>query len=93
MIRSQGDTLVLEGPITVANVQAVLADGERLFTQLEVRVDLSGVTEVDSSALSLLLEWARWAAKNRRRIAFLNLPANLSSLAALYGVGHLIPSA
>ena len=83
----------MEGPVTFANVEAVLAEGPRMFDAALVRVDLQGVAEVDSSALSMLLEWVRQAAGKGWRIEFLNLPPNLSSLAMLYGVTELIPVA
>ena len=51
---------------------------------------LAGVTEVDSAAVSLLLEWRRAAAKAQREIEFANLPPALTSLAELYGVLDLI---
>lgn len=93
MIRSDGGSLRVEGPITFANVEAVLSEGLRSFDGPQVRVDLAGVTEVDSSALSMLLEWVRQAASKGQRIDFVNLPPNLTSLARLYGVTELIPAA
>lgn len=83
----------MEGPVTMANVEAVLAEGERMFDGPEVQVDLAGVTEVDSSAVSLLLEWSRQAARKGSRLTFRNPTANLKSLAALYGVSNLVPVA
>jgi phospholipid transport system transporter-binding protein len=53
-------------------------------------VDLRDVTELDSAAVSLLLEWRRAAAKANRRVEFVNLPDSLKSLAELYGVSHLL---
>ena len=54
-------------------------------------VDLAAVTEVDSSALSLLFEWQRAARSAQQlQISFRNLPESLKSLAALYGVAELI---
>jgi len=93
VIRSDDGVLRVEGPVTFANVEAVLAEGQRMFDRSLVRVDLQGVTEVDSSALSMLLEWARQTAGKGWRIEFLNLPPNLNSLAMLYGVTELIPVA
>ena len=53
-------------------------------------VDLAGVTEVDSSAVSLLLEWRRQV--KGAALRFANLPPALKSLADLYGVAFdLIP--
>lgn len=90
MIRRDGDRFVLEGPVTMANVEAVLAEGERVFDGAEVQIDLGGVTEVDSAAVSLLLEWSRRAARKGQRLTFHHAPANLRSLAALYGVSDVI---
>ena len=81
---------VLQGPVTMANVTRVLEESARVFQGPEVTVDLSGVTEVDSAAVSLLLEWRRAAAAVNRRIEYTNVPANLRSLADLYGVAGLI---
>ena len=89
-IACDGGRCTVQGPITMGNVTAVLAESSRLFASPNVLVDLAGVTEVDSAAVSLLLEWRREAAKANRRIDYANVPANLKSLAELYGVSHLI---
>ena len=90
MIACDGGRCTVQGPITVDNVVALLGEGNERFTAAQVTVDLAAVTEVDSSALSLLLEWRREAGRNGRAIQFLNLPANLKSLAQLYGVTGFI---
>jgi len=90
MISCEGERCRVQGPITMGNVAAVLAESSRLFTSPAVVVDLAGVTDVDSAAVSLLLEWRREAAKANRRIDYTNVPANLKSLAELYGVAHFI---
>ena len=90
MIACDGGRCTVQGPITLDNVVAVLAEGNGQFTASEVTVDLAAVTDVDSAALSLLLEWRREAGRNGRVIRYLNLPANLKSLAELYGVIELL---
>jgi phospholipid transport system transporter-binding protein len=90
MISCEGERCRVQGPITMGNVTAVLAESSKLFTSAAVVVDLAGVTDVDSAAVSLLLEWRREAAKANRRIDYTNVPANLKSLAELYGVSHFI---
>jgi phospholipid transport system transporter-binding protein len=90
MIACDGGRCTVQGPITMDNVVALLGEGNERFTAAQVTVDLVAVTEVDSSALSLLLEWRREAGRNGRAIRFLNLPANLKSLAELYGVTGLL---
>jgi phospholipid transport system transporter-binding protein len=80
----------VDGPVTMANVTGLLAESARLFSVADVVVDLASVTEVDSSAVSLLLEWRRAAQAASRRVEFVNIPANLKSLADLYGVAELL---
>jgi phospholipid transport system transporter-binding protein len=90
MIACDGGRCTVQGPVTLDNVVELLAEGNGQFTASEVTLDLAGVTEVDSAALSLLLEWRREAGRNGRAIRYLNLPANLKSLAELYGIIELI---
>ena len=80
----------IEGPVTADNVLTLLAQGAQQLTGPHMTVDLSGVTEVDSTALSLLLEWRREAIRNGREVRFRNLPASMKSLAELYGVTELL---
>jgi len=93
MIACNDGRCTVRGPITVDNVVALLAQGNGLFTAPQVMIDLSAVTEVDSSALSLLLEWRREAGRQQRAVRYLNLPANLKSLAQLYGITELLVEA
>jgi phospholipid transport system transporter-binding protein len=93
MIVCEGGRCSVQGPIMVDNVVALLGEGNERFTAQEVTVDLAAVTDVDSSALSLLLEWRREAGRNGRAIRYLNLPVNLRSLAELYGVAEFVGAA
>jgi phospholipid transport system transporter-binding protein len=93
MISCNGDRCALDGPVTLENATAMLEEGIRQFTSPHVTVDLSAVTEVDSTALSLLLEWRRAARRANRKIQFISLPDNLQSLAKLYGVSELLAEA
>jgi phospholipid transport system transporter-binding protein len=90
MIACDGGRCTAQGPVNLENAVALLEQGNALFTAPEITLDLAGVTEVDSSALSLLLEWRREAVRNGRAIRYHNLPANLRSLAELYGVTDLL---
>ena len=90
MIACDGGRCTLSGPLTIKNAAAVLEEGAVLFNGEATTLDLSGVTEVDSAAVSLLLEWHRQAQRRGKRVQFVNLPANLQSLAKLYGVTELL---
>ena len=89
MITLQGSRATLAGPVTLANVNAVLDEGIRVF-KLPITVDLAGVTEVDSTGVSVLLEWRRAALRDKRAIGYVNYPENLKSLIKLYGVSELL---
>ena len=88
---SEGGRLRVSGPVTLANATALAAAVEQHLTG-DLVVDLAAVTEVDSSALSLLFEWQRVAKRRQCKVSFCNLPASLASLAELYGVTELIPA-
>ena len=90
MITLSGGRAVLAGPVTLANVNAVLDEGSRVFKAASVTVDLAGVTEVESAAVSVVLEWRRAALRDKRAIDYVNYPENLKSLIKLYGVSELL---
>lgn len=89
MIERDGKQLRVSGTLTIANAAAECA-AARQHISGDIVIDLAAVTEVDSSALSLLFEWQRAARQNNSRISFRNLPESLKSLAALYGVADLV---
>ena len=93
MILRNGDKFSVQGPVTIANVVAVIAQGAALFDRDDLVIDLAQMSEVDSSAVSMLLEWQREASRNNRQLRFTNMPENLQSLARLYGVSEMIPLA
>lgn len=82
----------VQGPLTLDTVQGGLEEGRRLFgnADADIRVDLAGVTEVDSSGVALLLAWTRDAAARGRSVAFEHLPNNMAALIALYEVEDLL---
>lgn len=93
MIQREGERLVVSGPVTLANVTHVLEDGYAGIRGGAATVDLAGVTELDSSLLAMLLAWLREATRLGRTLKFDNLPEGLTTIARLYGVVELLPSA
>lgn len=77
--------------MTLENVNALLNETSSAFTSDNMQVDLSSVSEVDSTAVSLLFEWLRQARARNTSLVFVNVPPNLVSIATLYGVLDLIP--
>lgn len=81
----------LAGVVTIATA-SIYVDAARSNWPQEgdATIDFAGVTEADSAALALIFKWQRDAEKKGRKIHCLNIPANVMSLAKLYGVDDLI---
>lgn len=86
MIRLDGDTLRVEGAATMETVPALVEAGTAHLRAGATRVDLGGVTEADSAAVAMLLEWTRAARSGGRALAIEGMPRSLANLARLYGV-------
>lgn len=89
-ITQQGSQWHVAGSLLMDTVSAVLNQSAMLSMADTMVVDLSAVTDLDTSALSLILEWKRRAAKSGCKVKFTNLPESLNSLASLYGVTEFI---
>ena len=76
--------------LTVKDARIVLEAGMQAIAAGQTEIDLAKVTAVDSVAVATLLAWQRTAAKRGAALNFQNLPANLQSLIAVYGVGDLL---
>jgi phospholipid transport system transporter-binding protein len=93
MIRREGRRMIVGGPVTLANVRRVVEDGRRQIDEGVRTVDLSEVTDMDSSLLAALLAWLRHARERQQEITFAELPESLQTIARLYGVEGLLPAA
>jgi len=81
----------VSGDVLVDNANLILNHSTTFKMYGEIEVDFSAVDNVDTSALSLMLEWQRRAIVESCKIKFTNLPESLSSLADLYGIQDFIP--
>ena len=90
MIRREGDALRVSGPLTMDTVPELANAIEEHLAAGATRIDFSEVTEVDSSAVALTLEWQRLAARNNVVLDLQNLPSAMLNLSKLYGVSELV---
>ncbi len=81
----------VSGDVLVDNANLILSHSATFTMSGEIEVDFNAVGNVDTSALSLMLEWQRRAVAENCKIKFTNLPESLSSLADLYGIEDFIP--
>ena len=85
--------MIVSGAATLGEAAALLAQGREQILGGARIVDLGEVSELDSSALAVLLAWLREARDRNRELVFARLPEGLSAIARLYGVAELLPVA
>ena len=90
MITQEGDRLLLQGPVTIATVSALLAQARTLLAPGVAVLDFADVTEVDSAAVALALECLRDARRRKLALSLANLPEAMQHLAELYAVSELL---
>lgn len=92
-IIQQGQHWCLGGEVIFANVSELLKTSVNFDNTKPVLIDFAQVTDVDTSAISLMLEWKRRAISVKSEVKFINLSENLMSLAHLYGVSEVVAPA
>lgn len=97
MIEKDGDGLRVTVPMLIGNARGLLERGCGFLNEAPAGgtwvIDLSLVVETDSSALSVIFGWLRTARTQGANLRIANLPANMVSQAALYGVSESLPLA
>ena len=80
----------LSGDVVIGTAKAILTASQGFAIASDTKVDFAHAADIDTTALSLILEWKRRAKKENKPLKFVNLPANLTTLTQLYGVAELI---
>ncbi|MFT4585863.1 MAG: phospholipid transport system transporter-binding protein [Gammaproteobacteria bacterium] len=88
MIDAEEKRMQISGPLTFDTHASIRQGGTRERVTQDIDVDLSEVTDVDSSALALIFHWQRNSGE--RKVTLVNPPESLLALAALYGVEGLL---
>ena len=89
-IEFQNSNWVMKGDITLSLVPSIIKLTIGYEWKNSVLIDLIQVKEVDTSLLGLIFELKRQAKKYNKTVSIKNTPANLESLAKLYGVEEFI---
>ena len=86
-----GGHWLLEGELDFTTVPSVLRHaGADMRGVFGIRVDLKGVTRADSAGLALLVEWLRESDRASLSISFVNVPAQLLSIARVCGLEEIL---
>ena len=91
-VNVENNRLALSGLVVMQTMKGLHTDGLAQIAAGDVVVDMAGVTDADSSAVSLLMELRRAAQNHKRKLSVINLPDSVRSLAKLYGVTELLPT-
>ncbi|PSJ17489.1 anti-anti-sigma factor [Nitrosomonas supralitoralis] len=91
MIFRESGKIIVQGSVTIDNVVLLTQEGIALFDDQPLTIDLEKVSAVDSTIVSMLLEWLRATRKHTHKLQVINMPESLTSLIQLYGVAELIP--
>lgn len=91
-----GEVLQIDGALNFESMPRILEE-TAIYTAQEtlpscLAIDLAKVTDIDSSAVALLLHWRREATRLGKALRYVHLPQNLVTLAQLYGVDEMIHS-
>jgi phospholipid transport system transporter-binding protein len=81
------------GALTFGNAARVFESVRELPLPSGGVVDLTGLRHADSGALAVLLALRRRSQEARQPLAFAAIPAGLQSLARVYGIDELLPTA
>lgn len=76
---------MIEGALTVNVIPGLIDRGNTLIKQSagNVTFDLSGVTHVDSASLALLIDWVRYAKREKKALSFKHLPEKIVQMMKL----------
>lgn len=92
-ITQQNNIWHIQGELVVEDIVQVLDATGSLEMNNQTVLDFAQVTEVDTSAVSFILELKRRAMQKNVKIGLKNLPANMISLMQLYGVDGFVQEA
>jgi phospholipid transport system transporter-binding protein len=90
MSQPANNHIKLSGAVVIDSVGKLLDASRAACAASDVTLDFSAATDLDSSALALILEFRRVSETAQKRLSVSNIPASLKTLADLYGVTDLI---
>ena len=91
LVENEDGSWLLQGELDFDSVLSVLQHaGVNMLGKSPLRVDLKGVTRADSAGLALLVEWLRESEIAGNSIEFVNVPAQLLSIARVCGLDDIL---
>ena len=88
-ILQSGDQVELKGTLTVDTVSSAFARLPKPGKH-DTRIDLSGIDELDSAGLSLLVYWQQLAEMENGKLVFLNPSPQIVTMSKISGLESLL---
>jgi phospholipid transport system transporter-binding protein len=89
-VQQAGNRWNVQGDILIGTASVLLKASQQCLMQAKTVVDFKEVGNIDTAVISLILEWKRRAKRENSTLELANMPENLKSLAALYGVTDIV---
>lgn len=89
-ITQQENRWKISGDVIVDDANRLLLASQSLSMSESTLIDFGAASELDTAAISLILEWKRRAIAENKQLRLVNVPENLKSLAHLYGVAEIV---
>ncbi len=91
MVICEDQQLFVTGDLDFSTVEKLWKESLPMLLQLhELKFDLSKVSSSNSAGIALLVEWIKYANREKKAISFANIPARMMSLAIIAGLEHLM---
>ena len=91
LVENGDGSWLLQGELGYMSAPSVLQHaGVNMLGKERITVDLKGVTRADSAGLALLVEWLRESENAGNSIEFVNVPAQLLSIARVCGLEEIL---
>jgi phospholipid transport system transporter-binding protein len=91
LVENADGSWLLQGELGFMSVPSVLQHaGVDMLGKEQITVDLKGVNRADSAGLALLVEWLRESEIAGNTIKFVNVPAQLLSIARVCGLEEIL---
>jgi ABC-type transporter Mla MlaB component len=82
----------IKGPLTMATTGQIYRDIEKQWTQSDVLIEFSDITNVDSSAVALLVTLLKKARTASHKLRFGTIPPSILQFSEIYEMAQAIRS-
>lgn len=93
LLQEKSNIIKFSGYATFSNILCIRKKGEELIDSLDtsICIDLSSLTKIDSSCLSLFIRWLGYAKTKNKTLEFINVSQEIKNLTRVCGLDEVLP--